>query len=171
MSFALSADHHAYAINITAEVAVILLEQRIGTPIFDLAGKVLCAAAYADTNVLCLSQSSASGNFSFVVPRDDGQRVRGVLRQHLWDELRRGDIQPPYLIDDVVMITLRTRPDAQHRSACLFEQLAAHHLNILMISHTHISLTLIVQASLAAAQAALQPLALETAQSVVINKQ
>lgn len=165
MSFAHSAD----AINITAEVAVLLLEQRIGTPIFDLAGKVLCAAAYADTNVLCLSQSSSNGNFSFVVPREDSQRVRNVLRQQLWQDLKRGDIQPLHLIDDVVMITLRT--DAPHRSACLYEQLATHHLNILLISHTHSSLTLIVQASLSAAHAALQPLALESAQSVVINKQ
>ena len=171
MSLAFSADTHADAVNITAEVAVIWLEQRISAPVFDLAGKVLSAAAYADANVLALSQSSASGNFSFVVPREDGQRVRAVVRQHLWEDLKRGDLQAPHLIEDVVMVTLRTQGHHHPRTACVYEQLATHGLNILMISHTHSTLTLIVQASLAAIQTALLPLSLDHAQSVVINKQ
>jgi aspartokinase len=169
MSLAFPADIDADAINITAEVAVILVEQRIGASLFDLAGKVLSAAAYADASVLALSQSSACGNFSFVVPREDGTRVRGVLGQQLWDDLKRGDIQAPRLIDEVVMITLRTQ--AHHHSTGLYERLAAHGLNILMISHTGASVTLVIQASLAQARTALSPLALERTHSVVINKQ
>jgi aspartokinase len=169
MSVAFPASINADAINITAEVTVILVEQRAGAFIFDLAGKVLSAAAYADASVLALSQSSACGNFSFVVPREDGTRVRSVLGQQLWGDLKRGDIQAPRLIDDVVMLTLRT--NESQIGAYLYEQLAAHGLNILMISHTSTSITLVIQASLVQTHSALSPLSLERTHSVVINKQ
>ncbi|MBX3080207.1 MAG: hypothetical protein KF716_01150 [Anaerolineae bacterium] len=171
MSLVFPAELDADALNITAEIAVILVEQRVTAPIFDLAGKVLSAAAYADAAVLALSQSSASGNFSFVVPREAGSRVRHVLGQQLWDDLKRGDIQTPRLIEDVVMLTLRTRGQNPQITTCLYERLAAHGLNILMISHTHSSSTLIVQASLTQAQLVLMPPHLAHTRSVVINQQ
>src|SRR4051812_25444384 len=87
------AEHPQYAVrtydglHITPEVSLILIERQGMSNIHDLTGRTFLAVAHCNAPVLLISQSSAQGNFCFVVPRESAACVLEAVTAELSAEI------------------------------------------------------------------------------------
>src|SRR5258705_980562 len=73
--------------SITRNVSLILVERQGLTNLHDIVGRVFLAIAQVSTDVLFISQSSAQGNFCFVVPRESACCALNAIQSELAPEM------------------------------------------------------------------------------------
>jgi hypothetical protein len=161
----------ALALNLSADVALIVIEQKASVPIHQLGIQAMSVIATSGVPMLALSQASASGNLSVVVPSSATRDAVAALQRHFWQDLHCGNIERLCAVQAVSMLTVHSANDIEAARQHIFERLAEHHLNLLLIAHTACSTTLIVEAAVAQVSAWLASCHLSATSCVMINKQ
>jgi aspartokinase len=112
------------------DMSLIRVERQGLTNMHDLAGRVFLAVAQTQAHVLLISQSSAEGNFCFVVPRESLDRVREAIHCELQPEIERRHVAAIRVVEDVAIVS--TLPDAARLAASLCDCLAQSGISCLV---------------------------------------
>lgn len=118
---------------INRDVSLILVEPQPGAHLPDLPGRVLLAAAQANTSTQIVSQSSSTGSLCLCVPRYSAIAVLGALYDLLRPELASGIIRHIAARSDVAILTaIGAVREGFHLFSTLTEALAEAGINILV---------------------------------------
>ncbi|MCC7450703.1 MAG: hypothetical protein IT324_25035 [Anaerolineae bacterium] len=96
-------------VRIMRDVSLIGIEQRSAERPSDVVGRAFLALERLGVKVLLISQSSAAGNFCFVIPSEQAQVVMDTLSQELNVELSRRDITRLWTSDSTIVAGIELR--------------------------------------------------------------
>ena len=136
------------ACTVRTGVSLVTLEQRGSASPLDLAGRTFLAVARLNVDVLLISQSSCDGNFCFVIPPEKTQSVLSALNHMLQPELVRHVGVRLCVVDDVLLLTATSHARATlTSSAAICRILAERAINILAVSQSASSISLVIEAT------------------------
>jgi aspartokinase len=134
---------NAYNLQVSSHLCLFCVERRgIGCGP-DLVGRTLLCLFQHGVKLLMFSQSSASGNFCFVVSSASREIVLSALTAELYDDLQRREITCLSVQDNVALLLVLPS------SACVSvsDRLATRGINILAVAQNGGSISLLIQQS------------------------
>src|SRR5262249_9756916 len=132
---------NAGTIQISSQLCLFCVERRGIASGPDLVGRSLLCLFQQNITLLMFSQSSASGNFCFVVPGANRECVLSALTAELHDDLQRRDVLSLRVQDNVVLLMVAPSSAAVWVS----DRLAAQGINILAVAQNGGRLSLLIQ--------------------------
>src|SRR5258708_1839291 len=137
--------HLADHVSVTRDVSLILVERQAMGHMHDIAGRTFLAMARTSANVLLISQSSAQGNFCFVVPRESVACVIESISAELSLEIARRQVVAIHALEDVVILTARINGCGAGAGLC--DKLADAQINILVCAQGSTSVSTVIAAA------------------------
>ncbi len=127
----------AYQVRMAGDISLIQIERRGVAPARDLLGRVFSALGQIDIPILMISHSSWKGDCCFVVPAAHSMAALEALHAELIDDFERGDVLYLKARNDVMLFTATAfnTISGQEDMTCIYDILAASHVNILATTH------------------------------------